>query len=111
MIHVAIYTILLIWALFVFYAAVMSLQRARDSGQVRWPMMIVGYPALYVGLTLDLLTNVVVCSVLFVEFPRELLVTSRLSRHSKSADWRGTVARWICSNLLDPLDPSGCHCK
>lgn len=43
--------------------------------------------------------------------PRELLVTSRLSRHAKGDGWRASVARWICVHLLDRLDPCGRHCK
>lgn len=51
----------------------------------------------------------------------EWLVTTRLSRHKLNADlaraagdavsWRGRLAIWICAELLDRFDPSGCHCK
>lgn len=103
--------VLTVWLLYVFYSAVMHFKRARDAGHMGWPMAVLAYPALAVGLVLDAAANVAVCSVLFLELPRELLVTSRLSRHAKGAGWRAAVARWICQHLLDKLDPSGCHCK
>lgn len=103
--------VLVTWLLFVFYAAVMSLKRARDDGRMSWSMKAMALPALYIGLLLDIAVNVTVCTVLFLELPRELLVTSRLTRHAQGAGWRSAIARWICVNLLDALDPSGCHCK
>jgi hypothetical protein len=103
--------LLVVWLLFIFYAAVMNFQRARDAGQLNWPMKGFAYPALFVGLLLDAAVNLVVCTVGFLELPRELLVTSRLSRLKKTEGWRAKVASWLCAHLLDPLDPSGCHCK
>lgn len=99
------------WLLFVFYAAVMALKRVRDAGAMTWPLVVLGYPALYVGLLLDVLVNFTGCTLLFLELPREWLVTQRLSRHIKGSGRRAAIARWVCSRLLDDLDPSGCHCK
>lgn len=101
----------LMWVTWILYVAVMALKRARDSDTMSLPMKIMGYPWLYAGLMMDMLTNVVVCTVLFLELPREALVTLRLSRLIKGTGWRSRLAKWFCSNLLDPLDPSGCHCK
>jgi hypothetical protein len=108
---IAALVLLTVWLLYVFYAAVMAFKRARDSGQMSPAMRVLGYPALFIGLLLDAAVNLAVCTVLFLELPRELLVTSRLIRHIKGEGWRAAIARWICSNLLDDLDPSGCHCK
>jgi hypothetical protein len=108
---IAALVLLAVWLLYVFYAAVMAFKRARDAGQMAWPMKVFGYPALFVGLLLDAAVNVTVCTVLFLELPREWLVTARLSRHILGDGWRAVVAVWICENLLDELDPSGCHCK
>lgn len=107
----ALSSVLAVWLLYVFYSAVMHFKRARDAGQMGWPMKVLAYPALLVGLVLDALVNLTVCTVLFLEFPREWLVTSRLSRHAKADGWRGSIARWVCVHLLDALDPSGRHCK
>jgi hypothetical protein len=103
--------LLLIPVTYWFYAAVMSFKRARDAGKMSWPMKVLAYPALFIGLALDVLLNLTVCTVLFLEVPKELLVTSRLSRHIKGSGKRAVIAKWLCSKLLDELDPSGCHCK
>lgn len=100
------------WLLFVFYGAVMSLKRARDAGNFHWSLKVLGYPILWVGLALDAFVNVAACSVLFLEVPREWLVTQRLSRHKlQGSGWRQKLAAFMCVHWLDPLDPSGCHCK
>lgn len=101
-----------IYVLWLFYLAVMNLQRARDNGTLTGAAYALGLPILYVGLVLDCLVNVVVLTILFLEIPEEALVTARLSRHIEgSAGYRQKLASWFCTNLLDAFDPSGCHCK
>ena len=101
--------VLLLWALWVFYLAVMTLKRAKDASLLTPTAKAFGYPVLCVGLVLDFLANVLVLTVLLVELPREGTVTSRLKRHnSSSTGWRKAVAAWA-EPLLDPFDPSGDH--
>lgn len=100
-----------LYILWLFYLAVMSAKRAREAGTLTRPALILATPLLWLGLLLDLLVNIVVCTVLFLEFPKELLVTARVSRLQIGDDWRSSIARWMCHHLLDPFDPSGCHCK
>ncbi|MET3132224.1 hypothetical protein AAKU55_002494 [Oxalobacteraceae bacterium GrIS 1.11] len=112
MIWLPAYAFLALYALWLLYLAVMNLQRARDAGTLSRPARCLGLPLLYCGLLVDFLVNVLVLTVLLLEWPREWLVTARLSRHIKDAPgWRRSVSAWICSNLLDSFDPSGCHCK
>jgi len=106
------YGFLSIYILWLFFLAVMNLQGARDSGKLTGAAYCIGLPLLYLGLVIDFLVNVFPVTVLFLELPREGTVTSRLSRHIHDSDgWRKTLATWFCKNLLDPFDPSGCHCK
>jgi hypothetical protein len=101
-----------IYALWIFYLAVMSLKRARDAGEMSITAYRLGLPVLYLGLLIDFLVNVIILSIIMLELPKEWLVTSRLSRHlSAGTGWRAHVAAWFCTNLLDTFDPSGCHCK
>jgi hypothetical protein len=101
-----------IYALWLFYLAVMNLIRARDAGTLSRPAYILGLPILLIGLAIDFLTNMILVTILFLELPREPLVTARLSRHiNESTGWRKHLAQWFCKNLLDAFDPSGCHCK
>lgn len=98
------------YALWIFYLAVMSLDRARRAGQLAPIAKVFGYPVLWVGLALDLFVNVTLCTLLFLELPREMTVTARLKRHNSTAygGWRQRLARWF-EPLLDPFDPTGNH--
>lgn len=109
----ALYAVLLclgaVYALWVFYLAVMSLQRARDAGLLHRNARIMGTPVLIVGYLLDVFVNIVVMTVVLLEMPQELTVTSRLKRHIRYGDgWRFRTAMWFVP-LLDPYDPDGTH--
>lgn len=96
----------------VFYLAVMSLAPYRHD--LHPVAKVHGYALLGIGLVLDLLLNVVVCSVLFLKYPQDWLLTGRLSRYitdQEEKKWRRVLAGWICSHLLDQFDPKGIHCK
>ena len=93
------------WALWLFFLAVMSLKRAKDVGLLTTTAKVFGYPVLFVGLLLDFLCNALVLTVLLGELPREGTVTSRLKRHNlHSTGWRKAVAAWA-EPRLDPFDP------
>lgn len=98
-----------IYALWIFYLAVMSLKRARDAGKMSPTATVLGYPVLLAGLLLDLTCNVLVMTLLLLELPREGTVTARLKRHALGTGWRRGVAIWFAANLLDTFDPSGKH--
>ena len=101
--------LLSIYELWIYYLAVMGLKRARDAGLLSRTALILGTPVLITGLLLDAFANVLVMSVLLLELPRELTVTSRLQRHIRiSQGWRLRLAQWFIP-LLDPYDPSGRH--
>lgn len=103
------YGFLLLYALWVFFLAVMSLKRAKDAGLLTTTAKVFGYPVLFAGLLLDFIANAVVLTILLGELPREGTVTSRLKRHNRtSTGWRKAVAAWA-EPLLDPYDPSGDH--
>lgn len=100
------------YLLWVLYQAVMNLQRARDNRTLPRPAYYLGLPILWVGLALDCAVNMTLASLLFLELPHELLVTSRLERQVfDGSGWRQRLARWIAANLLDPFDPRGSHVR
>lgn len=102
---------LALWALWVLYVLVMGLYRAKLAGRLSKPAYVLGWPFFMLGLLLDIIVNLTIASVLFLEPPRETLVTSRLQRHLRGKQgWRHGLAFWICSHLLDPFDPTGAHC-
>ena len=105
---VALFTILLMFATWTFFLAVMHLRIVRDTvGFSKWnqtPAWIV----LLIGVLLDMALNLVMCLWL-LDLPKELLLTGKLSRLIKEdMGWRGDVAEWICQNFLVPADKGHC---
>ena len=95
---------ILLWLLALFYFAVMNIKRVRDKGELTKFMYVIGFPMLWFGLVLDFLANVLVFTLLFLELPRETLVTSRLKRHKhQSTGWRQDMALWW-ERHIDPFD-------
>lgn len=109
---IVLYSLASLYLLWVMYLAVMSLARAREVGALSKPALILGYPLFAVGLAFDVLVNVVILSVVFLELPKEATFTGRVSRHClNGTGWRKRLACWICHDFLDAFDPSGRHCK
>lgn len=98
-------------ALWVLYLAIMQLDSAKKAGRLSKTARRIAVPLLAVGLVVDVLFNLIWGTVLFLDVPRELLFTSRVSRLNDGDGWRGRMARWVCCELLDPFDPDGQHCK
>ena len=96
----------------IFYLAVMNLAPHRK--ELHSVAKVHGYALLAVGLLFDFVLNVVVCSVLFMKYPQDWLLTGRLSRYIKDnreKPWRRKLAGWLCHHLLDQFDPKGLHCR
>ena len=68
------------------------------------------YVLVAIGLVMDTILNIVVASVILLQPPRELLLTTRLRKNVRRGGWRGRVSKWVCVHLLDQFDPKGYHC-
>lgn len=105
--------VLSIHLLWVYFVAVMHLKHMQADGKLTGGVKFMGYPALAVGLALDLAVHLVVGSVLFLELParREWTLSARLWRLSNQDrdDWRKRLAIYLRTSILDPVDPSGIH--
>lgn len=100
-----------LYGLWTLYLAIMALQRAHESRQLRGVAKWAGLPLVLAGYALDAFVNLTVFSVLFLERPREWLVTQRLQRHVRHGTGRRQrLARWVCAEFLDTFDPAGSHC-
>lgn len=102
--------ILSLWVFYIFYLACMSLVCGHKRGTLTLASKLLGYPIIAIGLAIDVFMNVFVFSLIFIERPRELLVTERLKRHIKQHTMRAKLARFLCVQILSPFDPSGDHC-
>lgn len=100
------------WLLWALYVMVMGIYRAKLDDRLTPLTTIMAAPWIALGYVVDVLVNVTFASLIFLEPPHELLVTSRLHRHieASSGGWRHRLAKWICSQMLDVFDPTGQHC-
>lgn len=96
--------------LWVHYVAMMRLKMIRDEGNLTTAAKVFGYPAMVMGLLLDLVVYVVVGTLVFVEPPQEMTLSARLTRLGEGGSgWRRRRADRIRKALLDDIDPSGIH--
>lgn len=97
-------------ATFLFFVLVMGFERAEDK--LTPELLFIGkYVLLPVGQAHNFLNNVLVCSVVFLDIPREFTTTGRLDRYwrdGKGGALRARVALFIRLRL-DPFDPRGIH--
>lgn len=69
-------------------------------------MPVVGF-----GYLMDVAANLFIAPLVFLDWPREALVTARLIRYKRTdTGWRNRLATFICEHLLDVFDPTGDHC-
>lgn len=107
--YVILFVVSCFYTLWVLYLAVMNLKRVRDLKGLNKVSRVLGTPVLILGYALDIFINIFIMSVILLELPKEITVSSRLKRHNNtSTDWRKKVVLWF-EPLLDPYDPSGDH--
>lgn len=100
-----------LWVLWGIYVLVMGLYRAHLDKRLTKFTYALAAPWLLIGYVIDVLANLVVATIIFLELPKEWTVTSRLKRYILTkTDYRNKLANWICQYLLDVFDPKGKHC-
>lgn len=105
-----VYSVLAFWSLWILFLAVMNLGQAKAEGKLCGFALYAGYTVLAVGLLVDLIVQVLVASLLWLELPRELTVSERVARLCKhGSGWRLRLALWFRHTLLAPFDRSGGH--
>lgn len=109
LLFLAVFFIAAIPTLWVHYVVVMALDTARAAGRLSKTATVLGSPVVAVGVLLDVVVNVTVASVLFMDLPRELLVSQRLKRLARGEGWRMRLAVWFDEALLAPFDHTGSH--
>lgn len=104
------YAIGLFYITLTFYLAIMNLSRHKDS--LDTTQKIVFFPIVLIGVLCDVLFRWTVGIFILADVSRNALFTGVLQRHVKKDTWRGKVARFLCSKLLDKFDPSPSgHCQ
>ena len=94
---------------FYMYVASMGMVRAHKEQKLNAFLWVLCVPFIVLSLIVDLLNNVFVFTFVFFELPHELTVTERLKRHAKEHTFRGKLARWLGTTLLNAFDHTGNH--
>lgn len=100
-------SILLFGTTFALYASVFKFKELRDSGELakrHWSVRMYVYTILYAGLGLDALLNLWTLSVLYLEWPKETLCTSRVQRWVLLSGYRQRMSAWLAVEYLLPID-------
>ena len=95
----------LLWLLFL---TVMALRWKWNS--LPLSVKLLAAPAVLFAVVLDVLFNITIGSVMFLDLPSQWTFSQRVGQYKMRIDWRKPIACWICANLLDPFDVGG-HCK
>ena len=105
------FSLLYLWLFYALYVFTMSVYRAKLAGRLCGLSLVLLYPIVIIAALMDVVCNLTLATLVFLEPPQELLVTTRLKRYHASEDgWRTDLAAYVCENLLDPFDPTGEHC-
>jgi hypothetical protein len=102
---------LTLWALWVLYIAMMNIKRVAASQPMPIRVKMLVYPTMAIFEVVELFANVVILTVLFLDWPREKHVSDRLRRYWRRPakyGWRLYIVRFL-KPMLDPFDPSGPH--
>ncbi len=109
---IILYIIASLLAFWCLYLAISNLYKAKQAGTIPKSIIPLAYIILAIGAMVDLIMNFTLFTLIFFDWPKEYLVTKRLERYIKSyVGWRFKLAKWICSNLLNPFDKNGDHCN
>ena len=97
-------------ACWIMYLTVMNMKANKDKVESQFVYWL-GRALFGLALAMNMVLNLLVYTILYVDLPRELLATDRMDRYKKKGKgWRCTMATWKCTNLLNPFDPKGEHC-
>lgn len=109
LLYTAVFYYVLLCVLWMFFLAVMSLDRANADGKLTWLCKPFAYTVLGLGLVIDIIANVAV-TLLFLDPPKELTVSERLTRYKDhDSGWKHDIAIWFAKHFLDPFDRRGKH--
>jgi hypothetical protein len=104
--------LLSLWALWVFYIAMMNIKRSYIlHGDVPWQAKLLVIPTTVVFNIIEFFCNIVLCTIIFLDFPREITVSSRLRRYNSNPNcpkWRLCIVHFV-KPMIDSFDPEGPH--
>ena len=96
-----------LWVLFLAYSALRPSWKEHSFRNMRTLPRYAAWATLIVALVVDVLFNIVVGTVIFLELPhyRRLTLTMRCKRWMDDPGYRGYIARCLARDWLNPFDP------
>lgn len=103
--------ITVIQVFYILYLAAINIVANRNL--LTWKSGIICAVPLVVMVLTDFILNATLATILFLDLPREFMVTTRLARY-KDSSWpdgkRKQISLWVCQNWLNPFAPNHKHC-
>ena len=102
---------LTLWALWILYVAMMNIDRAMEIKELPLQAKLLVYPTKFVFDFVEIVANSFVCTLIFLDLPREFTVSDRLRRYyekQEQAGWRMVLVNFV-KPMLDPFDHKGPH--
>jgi hypothetical protein len=91
------------------YLAAINLYENRHETSTA--VLVIASPMLLLMLLCDFAMQMTLAVVIFLDLPRELLVTGRLKRYrAQGSGWRWHAATIVCERGLNPFAPTKKHC-
>ena len=106
-----IFMALILWALWILYVSMMNIDRAMELGELPWQAKLMVYPTKFVFDMVEVVANTIVCTLIFLDLPKEFTVSDRLRRYyedQNQAKWRMVLVNFV-KPMLDPFDHKGPH--
>jgi hypothetical protein len=101
----------ILWSLWILYVAMMNIKRVAAEQHMPLRVKLLVYPTMAMFEVVELVANLVVCTIIFLDWPRERHVSDRLRRYWRNPQrwgWRMHIVRFL-KPMLDPFDPAGPH--
>ena len=108
---IVLFVLTTLWALWIFYIAMMNIKRIAATRSLPLRTQILVWPTMAVFEVLEFVANVIVLTVLFWDWHREIRVSDRLRRYWRCParyGWQLHVVKFL-KPMLDPFDPAGLH--
>lgn len=104
-------SVVLFWSMFLAYCALHAAQRNGKLAATPIYVRVLSYVIVGIMYVCDVVFNVILGSVIFLEFPstKALTFTARCNTHFNDTNFRGKIAHWVCDGWLIPFEAGHCH--
>lgn len=100
-----------LWFLWILYVAMMNVKAAIIKNNLPWQAKLMVYPTSAIFDIIEIIANIFVCTLIFLDIPKEITVSNRLRRYVAKPErygWRLSIVNFV-KPMLDPFDPAGPH--